>query len=94
MEFKCEYTFDDEKEYWMGEIIDIHAYGTHFELRVSSRSSLIIIIGPSYAGHFACLPDFKVGCHLASLNDVLGIVNGITAANAIYEFDKYWSSDF
>lgn len=32
MKFKCQYKLEDSIEEWTGEIMDYHAYGTHFEL--------------------------------------------------------------
>ena len=68
-------------------------YGSHYEFMIQSRSSIMVILGKSSTGYFACMPDFNAGCHLAFLNDVfwnterlsmvLGKVDGITVASAL-----------
>jgi len=90
IEFKCE----NAKEKWYGRIEKIDKYGTHYEMRVESRSELQVIFGCSSGGNFICLPDFNLGCHLAHLKDrfwnqeklvsILGEVDGITITEALY----------
>lgn len=104
MKFQCEYTFEHGKEEWIGRIEHIYNYGNHYEVFVISRSSILLIIGKTSLGYFACAPDFQAGCHLSSFDDIfynteklceaMGIVDGVTAAKAIYEFDKYMQGDF
>ena len=92
-------TFDctlltDKKQKWVSRITYLKEYKNHVEIRIESRSSLLVIFGITSLGLFACVPDFDVGCHLSYLNDkfynteklisVLGEVDGITVANALY----------
>jgi hypothetical protein len=80
-------------EKWAGRITAIKSYGSHIELRIESRSSILVLIGQTTSGHFACMPDFGAGCYLADLKDifwntekltaVLGKVDGITVAYAL-----------
>jgi hypothetical protein len=70
IEFRCTYQWDEnEKDDWYGAIKQIINYGSHYEVFISSRSSLRVLIGESSSGLFACLPDFRAGCHLSTLDD-------------------------
>ena len=81
------------KKSWPGYISEFKDYGTHYEFRIQSRSSITVVFGPTSQGYFACMPDFNAGCHLSNLNDVfwnterlstvLGIVDGVTVAYAL-----------
>lgn len=93
IEFQCCAEVNNVKESWKGKIIYYKISPLITELHVQSRSSLIIIIGTSKYGNFACIPDFNAGCYLSSLDDIfwnteklssiIGIVDGVTAAEAI-----------
>lgn len=93
MNFKCTWAHDGKTERWNGRITSIQDHGSHYELHIESRSSLQVIIGRSAAGGFACLPDYRIACHLAHLKDcfwnteqlasVLNDVDGITVARAL-----------
>lgn len=93
MIFKCKYTNGKRTETWTGKIILFEKFGTHYELRIESRSSITVIFGKTTNGGFACMPDSKAGCYLVSLDDefwnteklinVLGPVDGITVASAL-----------
>jgi len=82
-----------KKENWFGEISFWKDYGSHYELEISSRSRIHVLLGKTSYGNFACMPDFGAGCHLAEFDDifynseklchVLGKVDGVTVANAI-----------
>lgn len=95
MKFNCELKTKNRKEKWHGEIIRFINHGSHCEVLIESRSSILIIFGKTSQGAFASMPDFEVGCHLVDLSDkfwnqeklcsVLGKVDGITAATALYE---------
>lgn len=95
MIFKCEMKVDDDVQTWSGCIKRYVNYGSHYEIFIESRSSILILFGRSSSGGFACMPDFQAGCHLISLDDVfwntekltavLGKVDGITAATALYQ---------
>ena len=85
----------DKKEKWKAKILFIKKYGAHYEMRIESRSSLLVLFGKTSLGGFACIPDYSVGCHLVNLKDkfwnteqltnVLGKVDGITVATALYK---------
>lgn len=91
MIFECSY----EKEKWNANIIFLKKYGDHYEMRIESRSSILVLFGETSLGGFACIPDFSAGCHLVNLKDkfwntekltnVLGKVDGITVATALYK---------
>lgn len=95
MVFKCVLkTHSDEAETWNGFITNLSEYGSFYELRIESRSKILVLFGKTSYGYFACIPDFGVGCHLADLRDrfwneeqlshILGPVDGLTVANALY----------
>ena len=87
------FTCKNRRETWTGSIAKLNNYGTHYELLIQSRSSIMVLFGKTSLGYFACMPDFNADCHLAKLNDtywnterltkVLGKVDGITVAAAL-----------
>lgn len=94
MIFTCEQITNEEKEEWQGEISKINKHNDCYEIFITSRSSIMVIFGSTSRGGFVCIPDFNVGCHLVDLKDrfwnreklteVLGYVDGITVASALY----------
>ena len=87
--FECKH----RKKYWDSSITMFKKHGTYYEFMIQSRSSIMVVFGKTSRGYFACMPDFNVGCHLVSLNDVfwnterltevLGVVDGVTVASAL-----------
>ena len=83
---------------WVASIIAFKSYGTYYEFMIESRSNIMVIFGKSSEGYIACLPDFNVGCHLFTLNDVswnaerliklLGVGDGVTVASALFFLAK------
>ena len=81
------------KKSWKGSITMFKKYNSHYEFMIHSRSSIMVIFGKTSRGFFACMPDFKVGCHLVNLNDIfwnteklsmiLGEADGVTVASAL-----------
>ncbi|HBH12096.1 MAG: hypothetical protein XD91_1778 [Clostridiales bacterium 38_11] len=94
MIFECIDTAGKSKESWNGRIAYLKNYGTHYEMKIESRSGIWVIFGKTDHGGFACMPDFGAGCHLAHPADkfwntekfvqTLGKVDGITVASALY----------
>ena len=94
MQFECQ----GKNEKWMGEVTQCIPYGTHYEILIESRSLIIVLFGQTTAGNFACMPDFSAGCHLSDPLDVfwnterltytIGMVDGITVAQALYHLAK------
>ncbi len=90
IKFSC----NKKKEQWTGNIIALKHFKSHYEMTIHSRSRLNVIFGPSLSGGFACLPNYSVCCFLNDLNDkfwnteklidILGEIDGITVANALY----------
>ena len=88
----------NDTEQWRGEIKYIKNYGSHYEMCIESRSSLVVQFGETSAGNFLCVPAFGVGSELAGLSDrfwnsehlirVLGEIDGITVSEALYEVSK------
>jgi hypothetical protein len=93
MVFECVNQTRKRKETWTGQITSMINYGSHFEIKIESRSSILVLLGKTTLGNFACMPDFGAGCHLAKLKDkfysteklvrVIGKVDGITVATAL-----------
>jgi hypothetical protein len=93
MDFKCINQKRTRKETWNGHISSIKNYGSHIEIKIQSRSGILVLLGKTSFGNFACMPDYGAGCHLASLDDifynterltnVMNKVDGITVAYAL-----------
>lgn len=94
MEFDCINKTRGKSERWKGCIKSVTNNNSSYEMKIESRSSIHVIVGKTKYGRFACMPDFGAGCHLADLKDsfwnterlvqVLGKVDGITVATALY----------
>lgn len=92
--FGCSRKIGKKTEHWNGIIHDIIRHGSHYEIRIESRSGIMLVFGKTSRGGFACAPDFGAGCHLVDLKGkfwntetltaALGKVDGITAAEALY----------
>jgi hypothetical protein len=89
IKFKCELTKKNshKKEYWTGEISYWKDYGSHYELQINSRSRILVLLGHTSYGNFACIPDLNsIFYNSEKLSHILGKVDGITVANAIARF--------
>lgn len=94
VKFECKRKIGKETEHWTGIIPRIVPYGNHYEIRIESRSSIVLIFGKGIRYGFACMPEHGVGCYIAGLRDkywnmeslvnVVGEVDGITVAEALY----------
>jgi hypothetical protein len=94
MIFECSRENGKKIERWEGNIAGLKMYERHYEIRVEARSGITVVFGMTTNGGFACMPDFGAGCHLAGLKDkfwnmeqltrVLGVVDGVTVASALY----------
>ena len=93
MIFECTNQTKNKKETWAGRVTSIINYGSHYEIKIESRSGIMVLLGKTTLGNFACMPDFGAGCHLAELKDkfysteklcdVIGKIDGITVACAL-----------
>lgn len=89
MKFKCRV----QNEEWEGVVSNLVKQDNTYEFWIKSRSSIMVVIGSTSRGGFACFPDFQVGCHLVNLKDnlwnteqlvaVLGKVDGYTVSSAL-----------
>jgi hypothetical protein len=94
LSFKCQMKTEDGIERWQGIIPRFVNHGSHYEIRIESRSGIMVVVGKTAQGGFACMPDHDAGCHLSHLKDrfwnterlipVLGEVDAITVAQALY----------
>ena len=92
--FECVKKDGRKIERWSGSVSTIVKYSSHYEIRIESRSGIMVLFGKTTRGGFACMPDFGVGCHIIDLknifwnteklSEVLGKVDGITVAEALY----------
>ena len=94
LSFECQMKSDAGIDRWYGTIPRVVNHGSHFEIGIESRSGITVVFGKTSNGGFACMPDYNTGCHLSNLRDkfwntekltaVLGEVDGITVAQALY----------
>lgn len=70
MYFQCSYHWKDEIEIWTGNITKVEFCGGYYEIQIISRSNIRVLVGRFSSVLFACIPAFKVGCCLSSLNDL------------------------
>ncbi len=92
--FDCKRKTSNKIERWSGTIRMFIKHGSHFEIRIESRSGISVIFGRTSQGGFTCMPDYETGCHISNFKDkfyntekltaVLGEVDGITVAQALY----------
>lgn len=95
MEFHCNQITNKSINEWKGVITNLEKHNNCYEFWIKSRSSIMVILGVRTRGGFACIPDFKVGCHLVNLKNkfwnteqlvkILGEVDGITVASALFK---------
>lgn len=93
IKFECTMKKGKKTEKWPGMITNLTKFGSHYELKIESRSGFIVVIGRTNYGNFACIPDYDVGCHLSNLNDlfwnserlgsIMNKVDAITVAHAL-----------
>ncbi len=86
-------------ENWSGMITNLTNFGSHYELKLESRSGFIVVIGKTNYGNFACIPDYDVGCHLSTLKDlfwnserlceIMNKVDALTVAHALQAAAQY-----
>lgn len=68
--FKCSYKEENYIDIWFGKVESIINRNGYYEILILSRSSIIMFIGKSRNGIFACIPDFNAGCYLATLDNI------------------------
>lgn len=99
IEFECEIKKGKKVEKWLGLVTNITNFGSHYELKIESKSGFIIIVGKTNYGNFICIPDYNIGCHLSTLQDlfwnterllmIMNKVDGITVAHALKAISGY-----
>jgi hypothetical protein len=70
MIFECINKKKSGNEKWFGRIENFKSYGTHYEIKIQSRSGILVLLGKTAQGAFACMPDYGAGCHLAEPRDL------------------------
>jgi hypothetical protein len=98
--FRCSFQWDeDDCDDWDGIIKQITCFGNHYEILITSRSSIRLLLGKGSSGLFACLPEYHAGCNLSSLDDTFynsdrliyameNLVDGTTVACALKELSN------
>lgn len=67
--FFCREKIHGIHQEWGGYIRRVHNHGSHYEIRVDSRSGFVFIVGNYHGGVFISIPAFRIGCDLASYTD-------------------------
>jgi hypothetical protein len=98
MIFECEGIENEKVSKWEGIVKRLTNYGSHYEIFIESRSSIMVLLGKTSRGNFACMPDYGVGCHLVELKNkfwntekltsVMGKVDGVTVASALFKLSE------
>jgi len=99
IKFECTMKIGRRADNWLGMITSLTKFGSHYELKIESRSGFIVVIGKTSYGNFACIPDYNVGCHLSTLKDlfwnserlstIMNKVDAITVAHALQAVAKH-----
>lgn len=94
MEFECK----SGQEAWKGVIYNFTKRDNIYEFWIQSKTDIMVIIGPTSRGGFACFPDLRASCHLTSLKnkywnaeqltETLGKVNGLTVSSALIKLSE------
>lgn len=98
LKFHCSSKIRKKNEEWDGHIMYIHNYGSHYEIKIESRSGFIFIIGRYAYGAFISIPAFNAGCDLSSYGDyfwnnellskIINPVDAATVAEALRFLNK------
>lgn len=70
MNFECSMETENGIEAWSGCIISLINHGSHYEMRIQSRSGIMVLFGETRLGYFACIPEWGAGCHLVHPSDI------------------------
>lgn len=103
IKFECTMKISKKIENWYGLITKLTNFGSHYELKIESRSGFVLVIGKTSYGNFACIPDYDIGCHLSSLKDlfwnserlckIMNKIDAITVAHALKAFAEHIDSN-
>lgn len=98
IQFHCSEKIGKRNEEWNGHIIYLHNYGSHYEIKIESRSGFIFIIGRYAYGAFISIPAYNAGCDLSSYGDyfwnnehlakIINPVDAATVAEALKVLSK------
>lgn len=96
--FHCREKIGEMYEEWNGYVTNICNRGSHYEVKIDSRSGFIFIIGKYVNGAFISIPAYKVGCDLSSYSDyfwnnehlamIMNPVDAATVAEALRALSK------
>lgn len=96
--FHCRKKIGGKYEEWDGYVTSIRNYGSHYEIKVESRSGFFFMIGKYIGGGFISIPDYKVGCDLSLYGDyfwnnehlakIMNPVDAATVAEALRTLSK------
>ena len=98
LQFLCSEKIGKNTEEWTGHIMYIHNYGSHYEIKIESRSGFIFMIGSYAYGAFISIPAYNAGCNLSSYGDyfwnnehlgkIINKVDAATVAEALRVLSK------
>lgn len=60
MKFECIEQVNDDDKKWDGIITKFTRYESHCEIKIESRSSIMVLFGKTSRGGFACMPGATV----------------------------------
>lgn len=96
--FHCREKIGETYEEWNGYVTHIRNYGSHYEVKIDSRSGFIFIIGKYVNGAFISIPAYNVGCDLSIYSDyfwnnehlamIMNPVDAATVAEALRALSK------
>lgn len=97
--FHCREKIGHGIEEWDGYVKSIQDYGSHYEIRIESRSGFTMIVGPYQPGAFLSIPAFQIGCDLADYSDyfwnndrlaaIMSPVDAATVAEALRTLSQH-----
>ncbi len=97
--FRCREKIGHKTEEWDGYVRSIHNHGSHYEIRIESRSGFTLIVGSYEAGAFLSIPAFQIGSDLADYSDyfwnndrlatIMSPVDAATVAEALRTLSEY-----
>ena len=91
--FHCQGKIGRKQEHWEGIVTALTNHGSHYEIKVDSRSGFSFIVGNCIGGYFISIPTFNVGSALVRYDDyfwnhdrlskILNKVDATTIAEAL-----------
>lgn len=101
--FNVSYKFQENsaKEKWTGTIDYFNKIGESYQIQITSKSSIFVVLTKTSRGWVAAIPDWSAGCYLSTdfedvfyntdkLTHAMGnVIDAVTIANALAKLGKY-----